>query len=151
MKYLIALTLLTLLPFQLYAGEWASGAAGNIRVEGRVRLRADIDQPFSAEAQIPGPAATDPAPTPVQVQPAPVYQYTEPAPVYQHDYLVPQYQARLRYRLRVQPARFYFQPYVAYEPAFPAAFADPCLAGFGGGFLGRRERLDIRYRYRSGW
>jgi hypothetical protein len=143
---LASLALLTVLPFQLRAEN------GNVRVNGRVQLRADVDVPFSADAPIPGPAPTvtdpPPVPGPVTTQP-PVYQYSEP--VYQHEY-VPQFQTRIRYRLRLQPARFYYQPYVAYEPV-PQQFAVPCLDCPTGLSLlgGRRERLDIRYRYRSGW
>jgi len=154
----LALALLTVLPFQLRASE-----PGTVRVDGRVRLRADIDAPFSADAAIPAPAAqfndTPPAPGPVTTQP-PVYQYSEPAPIYQHEY-VPQLQARVRYRLRVRPAQLYYQPVVQYEPVAPVLLGDPCLAGsygylgaprFGGLGLGLgRERIDVRYRYRSGW
>ena len=145
MKYL--LTLLTLLvPTLLLAND------GTVRVNGRVQLRADVDVPFAADAAIPGPVETPPAPPapgPVTTSP-PVYQY-EQSPIYQY---APQFQARVRYRLRVQPARLYYQPYVQYEPS-PVLLGDPCLTGFSGGFLGARglgrERLDIRYRYRSGW
>lgn len=147
MRILLTLALLTVFPLVLFADQ------GNVNVQGRVLLRANVDVPFSADAPIPGPPATQfndapPAPGPVTTHPAPAYQY-EQAPTYEYT---PTYQTRVRYRLRVQPARFYYQPVVSYEPTMPVLFGDPCLTGLGGGFLGaRRERLDIRYRYRSGW
>ena len=153
-RLIFAVALLTVLPFQLRANE-----PGSVQIQGRVRLRADIDQPFSAEAQIPAAqvqVAEPPAP------PAPSVQYVEPPAVRyeapQVVYEAPQVQfiPRVRYRLRMRSA-FYYQPYTSYEPVYqPQAvqFADPYCPTCPqfGGFSGiGRQRVDIRYRYRSGW